>query len=153
MNTFLHIEQDNDIVTITAEPPAGELLAFENDGIGKGPILDPMVPYWDNLDSKWNDRLCELFIHHLKNDDALEVASDDEPVITEMFHARLKRLKRERLENSLREDESEDEGRTRLKQAKLGKLERQRPNSRRATVSPYQIKENTFTHTSYSCTT
>jgi hypothetical protein len=152
MNTFLHIEQDNDIVAIT-EPPAGELSAFENDGIGQGPDLDPMVPYWDNLDSKWNDRLCELFIHHLKNDDALEVTSDEEPTITEMFHDRLKRLKRERLENSLRAGESQEEGRIRMKQAKLTKLGRQRPNTRRATVSHHQIMENIFTHTSYSCTT
>jgi hypothetical protein len=151
MNTLLHIQQDSDITLDDTEPAPDELSAFENDGLGPGPALNPMMPYWDGLDSKWNDRLCELFIHHLKDDDALGVTSDDEPTITEMFHARLKRLQRERLRNSLRAGEGEQEGQIRIKQARLDKLSRQRPNSRRATVSPHQITENIFTHISYSC--
>jgi hypothetical protein len=151
MNALLHIQQDSDITLDDTEPSPDVLSSFESDGLGPGPELDPMVPYWDDLDSKWNDRLCELFIHHLKDDDALGVTSDDEHTITEMFHARLKRLKRERLENSLRAGEGQREGQIRIKQAKLGKLARQRPNSRRATVSPHQIRDNLFTHTGYSC--
>lgn len=135
MNALLHIEQDSDITSMTTELSADELSAFENDGLGSGPELDPMIPYWDELDSKWNDRLCELFILHLKDDDTMEVTSDDEHTITEMFHARLQRLQRERNRNSIREDEGQQEGRRRINQAKLGKLARQRPNTRRHTVS------------------
>jgi hypothetical protein len=137
MNSFLHIQHDSDITLDNTEPSPDVLSAFENDGQGTGPELDPMVPYWDDLDSKWNDRLCELFIDHLKDDDALGVTSDEENTVTEMFHARLKRLKRERTENTVRAGEGQRDGLIRIKQARLGKLNRQRPNSRRATVSPH----------------
>jgi hypothetical protein len=136
MNTFLRIKHDNDITLVDTEPSPDELLEYENDGLGPGPELDPMMPYLDDLDSKWNNRLCELFIDHLKNDEDLGVTSEDESTIDEMFRARLQRLQKERHRNSSRPGEGQQEAQKRIKGTKLGKLDRQRVNSRRCTVSP-----------------
>lgn len=145
MNTLLHIGQDSNITSVNTEPSADELSAFENDGLGLE--LDPMIPYLDELDSKWNDRLCELFILHLKDDDEMEVTSDNEHTIAEMFHNRLQRLQRERHRNTIRAGEGPQEGQQRINQARLGKLARQRPNSRCHTVSlTIYYRENVRSH-------
>lgn len=86
--------------------------------------LDPMVPYLDGLDSKWNIRSASS-VDHLKNNKELGVTSEDECTIEEMFRARLQRLQKERHRNSQRLSEGQQECQRQIKRTKLGKLDRQ----------------------------
>jgi hypothetical protein len=133
MNACLGIKKDGDIVGADVEPSAQDVEQYEEDDTTEGPTLDPMQPCWDNLDSKWNDRLCELFVDHLKLNE--DICSDDEPTVEEMFRGRLQRLKRERLAASPRHGEGRKEASERMATSKSVQLARQRVNSRRQTVS------------------
>jgi hypothetical protein len=133
MNSCLGINEDDDIIRAGVEPSAQDVESYEEDDEAEGPTLDPMQPCWDNLDSKWNDRLCELLVEHLKLTEDLR--SEDELTIEEMFRSRLQRLKRLRLKALPRHGEGQQGVRERMATSKSAQLARQRVNSRRQTVS------------------
>jgi hypothetical protein len=87
MNGLLGIKQSSDIAHVDI-PSAEDVKHFKQDS--DGPQLKPMQAHWDDLDSPWNDRLCELFLHHCTSCyKDMEFDSDTDTTIEDMFRRRL----------------------------------------------------------------
>ena len=142
MNELLGIKHSNDVAYLDEIPSKEDVERFEEDNTG-GPQLKPMRPYWDDLNSSWNDQLCELFLQHLTSrleEDTLGL--DNEAEIEDMFRQRLRSLRREVLKTKARRGEKSSEISGCLKQAHLKSLVWQRPNTRHSQVSTPKLCRN-----------
>src|SRR5271168_2057213 len=71
MNEAMSIKQDNDILgdlyTLNTSKKR-QMMSYENNQNNLGPNLNPMLPNWDELDGKWNDQWCRLFVFWYRDD-------------------------------------------------------------------------------------
>lgn len=135
MNRLIGIKFDADILKGSISPPQDVVDLWEDDEQGRGPTLNPMRPYWGNIKSSWNYHLADMFYEHLceKLDLDQNEALKDELHL--MFYDRLSRLRRLLYKGSPKANETADQTKARQQRELAAKLTRQRPNTRRNTVS------------------
>lgn len=132
MNELIGIMKDTDVVKITG-PSIAEVNAFENE-TGAGPKLKPMRLYLDGkMKHPWNADLAEQFVSQFMSKFAVD--ENDEDDIWDLFKQRFLNLKRKVSERKLKEDEDEVGALQRVANKDKARLEGQRPNTRRGTVS------------------
>ena len=132
MNDFIGIMKDEDIVRIP-KVSIGEVKAFE-DETGAGPKLKPMRLYFDStMKHPWNADLAEQFVSHFQSRAAVD--ENDEDDIWDLFKQRFLNLKRRISERKLKDNEDEVGALQRVVNKQKERLDGQRPNTRRGTVS------------------
>ena len=132
MNELIGIMKDVDMVKIPG-PSITEVKAFE-DETGAGPKLKPMRLYFNGtMKHPWNADLAEQFVSHFMSKFAVD--ENDEDDIWSLFKQRFLNLKRKVSERKLKQDEDEVGALQRVANKDKARLEGQRPNTRRGTVS------------------
>jgi hypothetical protein len=139
MNHLLGIQHDADIIHVKAAALT-DIENYNEEGVD-GPILNPMQPCWACIDCAWNDEIWDQFLAEFKNIhfEGTEPDIDTEKEIEGMFIRCLRALKREVTKAQPQKGEGKVGAAGRLKNEKLRKLTRQRPNSRRGQVSDSEI--------------
>jgi hypothetical protein len=131
MNELIGIKKNEDIRDIDG-PRDEDVDLYEKDD-GPGPTLDPMRPYFTTIKCEWNNCLAEQFVRHvIEVYEHLEFDEEDMMELEEVFWDRMQYLKREFSPKVIGRGKNSPNA---VFNHKMEKLNRQRPNTRRLTVS------------------
>jgi hypothetical protein len=132
MNELIGSMKDVDMVKIP-RPSITEVKAFE-DETGAGPKLKLMRLYFNGtMKHPWNADLAEQFLSHFMSKFAME--ENDEDDIWSLFKQCFSNLKQKVSERKLKQDEDKVGALQRVVNKDKARLEGQRPDTRRGTVS------------------
>jgi hypothetical protein len=132
MNDLIGILKDVDILEVS-QPSIDEVTLFADEE-GPGPKLKPMRLYFDGtFDHPWNQDLAEQFQIYFKAKNRVD--EEDMIEIWDLFKQRFLNLRRKVAESRPKGDEDEIQVMQRVTKARKERKNRQRPNTRRGTVS------------------